>query len=161
MATALFNKYKEEPDQQIQHALLDDINRYLNKSLEIHPHYGSAILLKSGVITENYKRDQNIDLLLKEFSALLKINPGLQFIDQYLEYLNQRPSIKSKLAGFYFEIGAWFANERRSSKLALKYLHQYGLSIAPENKDLNRAVGQIYQKLNQAEKANYFLNKAN
>jgi len=161
MATALFNKYQEEPDQQIQHALLDDINRYLDKSLEIYPRYGSAILLKSGVVTENYKRDQDLDQLLKEFSALLKMNPRLQFIDQYLEYLNQRPAFKSKLAGFYFALGAWFANEQHSSRLALKYLQQYGLSVDPENRDLNRAVGQIYQKLNQAEKANYFLNKAN
>ncbi len=158
MATALFKEYQAETNRDRKYALLDDINVYLNKSLDIYPRYGSALTLKTGIVAENYKRDNNLDKLLDEFYKLLVISPNYSFIEEYLDYLGPRADA-SKLANFCFRIGAHYANEKRNSRVALKYLETIGLGIAPNHSGLNRAVGQIYEKIGQPEKASFYLSK--
>ncbi|MEM1318660.1 MAG: hypothetical protein AAGG75_00320 [Bacteroidota bacterium] len=159
MSTALFEQYKVETDQSRKYALLDDINVYLNKSLKIYPRYGSALTFKSGIVAENYQRDKNLDQLLEEFYQLLVITPNFPFIDQYMDYLVKREDA-DKLARFCLRVGAHYANEKRNSRIALKFLEGYGLTAAPNDRPLNRAVGQIYEKIGQPNKAAQYLIRA-
>ncbi|MEL6863793.1 MAG: hypothetical protein AAFP19_05205 [Bacteroidota bacterium] len=159
MGTALFEEYRKETDPKLKNELLDQINFYINRSLQINPSYGSAMTMKSGIVAENYKRDQDLDKLLAEFTKLLRLNPNLSFIDEYIVYLTDRAD-PQKLADFCYENGVYFARELKSPNLSLKYLQKYGLQVAPNDRRLNEAVGEIYQRLGKEEEAQYYLQKA-
>lgn len=140
MATAIYEQQylkidRKERDTRL--ALINQAGVYIDRALDIHPLYSSALNLKAGIIAEQYSFDRDIDKLLAGFDKLLQVKSNFSYIDQYLEYLNKRNDdrINTALIGFYYKIGTYFRDRRGAKPLANKYFRM-GLDIAPNNPQL-------------------------
>ncbi len=161
MGTALYKEYLEESDQATKNALLEDINFYIDRSLEINPKYISALTMKAGVVAENYNRDADIDKLLADFYHLITNKPNLNYINEYVEYLIERGDQNDKLVEWCYKVGTFFLqNNQGQPQLGFKYLMQYGLQIAPNDPRLNKAVGDGYQLMDRPAEAQQYYERA-
>ena len=145
MGTAIFEtKYLKSQDDAEKQRLLKQVKYHIDKSIEIHPRYGSALTMHAGVLSEEYKYDKDLDKLLREFEKVLQRKSNVPHIINYCEYLNRRvnDSSRSKLISFYYKVGSFFADTRRNKALARKYL-KFGLDIAPDNQTLNQAYQRV------------------
>ena len=143
MGTAIFENYKVEQDQTKKQAMLNDINYYIDRSLEINPRYGSALTMKGGLIAEDYRFNRDIDQLLTGFEKVLKIKRNHSFIEQYVEYLISSGKDDLKVANFCYRIGhQYFAQQLRDRTYATKYIN-YGLQADPNNAQLLQARGML------------------
>lgn len=138
MGTAFFEKYKIEKDNAVKQELLKNVSFHINKALEIHSRYGSALTMKSGVLAEEYKFDRDLDKLLAGFGDLIKVKYNLSYIDQYMKYLNSRADA-SKLINWYYHIGTYFKDNLQRNDLAAKYF-KMGLEVDANNPQLRQAL---------------------
>ncbi len=157
MGTALFEEYKTESDPKVRDQLREDFTYYIDRALEIHPRYGSAMTMKAGVAAENYKKDRNLDKLLDDFYKLIIVKPNLNFIDQYTEYLMDRGDT-AKLGNFCKKVGAAFV-ERGNYPMAVKY-YTYGTQATPSDGNMYRGLSNAYQAAGNSAKAQQYLNRA-
>ena len=145
MCTALFEmEYQKTNDQSLKKEILEKMTFHINKALDIHPEYGSALTMQAGVVTERYRYDRDLDLLLSDFTRILKKKGNESHVYKYCEYLNKRSTsdTTSKLINFYYNIGSYFADSRNASALAKRYFN-LGLQIAPSNPQLKQAIQRI------------------
>ena len=159
MGVALFEKYKVETDQQTRYALLDEVDYYIERSLEIYPSYGSALTMYAGVVAEQYKRDNDLDKLLQKFEVVLSKRTRLDFVDEYIVYLMDRAD-SDRLVQFLYKVGETMnAQGRGDYQTALHYLN-YAYQLTPRDPQLNLAIGRCYQNLGDQTKAQQFFNVA-
>ncbi|MEO1518829.1 MAG: hypothetical protein AAFV95_27690 [Bacteroidota bacterium] len=158
MGTALFKEYlAEKVDGKRKYELLDQVDQYVQKAMQINPRYGSAIKMYSGVAAEQYKKDRDIDKLLAQFKQLILTKPNIDYIDTYLEYLINQNESPDKLTTWCYEVGSRFAASGSTfTPNALKYLEKYGLQLTPNDPRIRQQLAQIYQSLGNAEKANFY-----
>ncbi len=145
MCTALFElEYQKTDDVALKKDLLSKMTFYIDKALHIYPEYGSALTMQAGVITERYRYDRDLDLLLADFTRILKKKGNESHIYRYCEYLNKRATdtSTSKLINFYYNIGTYFADSRNAKVLAKKYF-SLGLQVAPSNPQLKQALQRV------------------
>lgn len=157
-ATALFQEYKVMNPSPERNALLDEITIYVDRAMEINPRYGSAITMKSGVIAEQYKRDNDVDKLLNEFYKILVIRRSVPFIDQYLDYLIDRVPAK-KISDFSIK-SADALIQQNDFNNAMKYLTKYGVNVNSGDANVNYKLGKLYERVGDAAKAQTYLTRA-
>ncbi len=157
MGTALFDIYKGETDATRKNDLLDQVDFYINRSLEIYPNYFSANTMKSGVIAEIYKRDHDLDKLLNGFYEVLMVKSNLPFVSEYMEYLKTRED-RNKILDWCHRVGMGFT-QKGNWNTALKWL-DFGLGIAPGNKQMLQDIGTVYQTSGNPNKAQEYFNRA-
>ncbi|MEO1409663.1 MAG: hypothetical protein AAFW73_07255 [Bacteroidota bacterium] len=159
MGTALFNLYKEESDNKRRAELLDEVSAYMNRALEIVPNYGSALTMKSGIVAEYHKKDQNHEKLLAEFRSLLLIRSSLPFVRTYMDYLKGRGQIPvGMVVNWCADLGQEFLAAGRLNS-AQQWL-TYGLGYAPNDSRLLRLTGQMYESAGDGGRAQEFYNRA-
>lgn len=130
MGTALFEQYKEDKTKYKDN--LDLALTYFEKSLEIHPTYSNSLMMKAGVMAEQFKSNQDIDLLLEGFYDVYTIK-HVSYVIEYLEYLNGKPQHVSKLVSFYHKLGyLYFGREMKQYSNAKRFLN-YAIEIAPND----------------------------
>lgn len=56
-------------------ALVDSLNTYIDRSLEINPGYRLAGTMKIALAVARYREDRNLDKMLREFETLIKNQP--------------------------------------------------------------------------------------
>ncbi len=127
MATALFEEFqtiKDNPAKQKE--MLKEINKYINRSLEIYPDYFSALQMYSGVVGTNYLFDKDLDKALNGFYTILSRRTTISYVDQFLDYLDgQANTDKTKLKDFYFKLGYdLYYKEKKQYNNAVKYLEK-------------------------------------
>ena len=108
MGTSIWEKnyltLPKNADAAKRKAVLDSVNRYFVRSLEILPMYSSANSMKAGVAAEYHKLDNNLEKLIKAFEEVNLTGTYEKFILEYLHYLNPRiNNLKDAklLEGFY------------------------------------------------------------
>lgn len=127
MGYALYRQSIGTKDAAQKKALLDEATPYIDKALSIVPDYKDAIKSKAGLLAGYYQRDKDLDKLLNGFYVLLTQN-HVNFIDQYMEYLNPRAD-SDRLLQFYHRTGfELFWKEQQNTTLAQRYLN-YGFSL--------------------------------
>ena len=143
MGTALFdNFYRTETDYTKQQELLKDITRYINRSLEIYPTYGSALTMLGGVAAENYKTDNDLPKLLAAFEQVIKIKKRNSFVETYLDYLKGRGNTQT-MESFYHRIGYDFFYKKNGDKqYALFYLN-LGAKALPNSQLLLQDIAEV------------------
>lgn len=160
MATALYNEAKSLTDVNESKRLIYKADSLLNISLEMIPSYYSANQMKSGVIAEIYKYDRDLDKLLEGFKGVMHRKPGIGFIVQYMEYLNDRGVDQEKLMDFYWDASYnILIKEQRRPDVALK-LTNLALQLNSNDARINFATGKAYQMLGKADSGAGYLNKA-
>ena len=157
LGTAIFEEeYRKETDRKKQEILIEEVAYFIDRALQIHPTYGSALIMHSGVVAEEYKFDRNLDKLLGEFHSILQRKSHVPFVDQYTEYLLDRAD-GDKLADFCYNTGyQHFTQIRRDYTKAIQYLN-YGLQVRPNNSNLLNGIAQTYQLMGDTQKANSYL----
>lgn len=157
LGTAIFEEeYRKEKNRTRQKELIKEVAYFIDRALQIHPTYGSALTMHSGVVAEEYKFDRDLDQLLAEFYSILQRKSHLPFVDQYTEYLIGSVD-DQKLADFCYKIGYQHFNQvRRDYSKAIQYLN-YGLQAQPNNAKLLNGMAQTYQSMGDIQKANSYL----
>jgi len=85
MATAIYeDQYlvTDKSERAIREQYVDQATVYVDKAIEIHPLYSSALNLKAGLLAEKYNFDRDINKLLNGFLKLLKVKSNFSYIDQ-------------------------------------------------------------------------------
>ena len=142
MGTALFQEYKEMGGGEEKDALLKKISYYIDEALRINPSYGSAMVMKSGIVAEHYKQDSDLDKLLDEFYTLLERKKNLPFIETYITYLGEGRADTQKLTAFCYKVYILFSQKKKDPNYALKYVN-LGLKADPANTQLLNAKAQF------------------
>ncbi|MEM9917016.1 MAG: hypothetical protein AAF990_02905 [Bacteroidota bacterium] len=157
MGTALFKEYLAENAPAQKQALLEQVDAYVRKAMEVNPRYGSAIKMYSGVVAEQYKADGNLDKLLSQFKNLILTKPNIDYIDTYLEFLIDKGTDNDKLANWCYEVGSRFAASGSNfTGNALKYLEKYGMQLAPGDPRIRQELVKIYQALGNSNKVQQY-----
>lgn len=175
MATALFEEFQLEKDPTKRKAMLVDINKYINRSLEIYPDYYSALQMYAGVVGANYTQDHDLDKALAGFYTILSRRTTIAYVDQFLDYLEKTPGVDlQKMQDFYFKLGyEVFYKDKKFYNNAAKYLEKvlkYNDLDPKANYAMSLVMSEIgdYQKSDQYKKVamdqdmnvyNYFLQK--
>ena len=138
MSTAIFKRFfKKETDPNKKLDYLNQVTQYVNRALEIHPKYGSALTMKVIVATEHFRTDRDVSKLLKTFEEVLKIRRTDANIDIYLNHLRDNVSGSTQeLVDFCHRIGYEFFIKRAGEyDTGMKYIN-FGLSVSPGNAQL-------------------------
>ena len=153
LGTAIFEtEYKPSNDNAQKRVLIKEVAYFIDKALEIHPTYGSALIMHSGVVAEEYKYDGDLKKLLAEFYSILTRKSNIPFIGTYLAHLSSRAD-RQQLADFAYNTGyQYFGQTKKDYNNAIKYL-DYGLQAAPNNRTLLQSMGNIYQLMGDNQKA--------
>lgn len=166
MATALFNEYKtimnEKSQESIkrQEALLAEAYPYAQQAKSILPRYKNANLMLAGIAAEYYKLNGDQTKLLNEFTEIIVVRPDVEFVTDYLKYLNDRSKDYNELINFYYNIGYNILYQKyRNPQWAIHYL-ELGLQADIANKNLHHALYTCYESIGNNKKALYHLNKA-
>ncbi len=139
-------------------ALFEEATPYVDRALEIYPEYTDALTCKGGLLAGFYQMDGNLEVLLAGFYKILKAN-HVGFIDQYMEYLNNRADA-NQLSRFYHKAGfELFTNEKQNYPLAIKYL-SYGLQVNPNDLTLLEDLAKTYLAAGQKEQAEQMAQRA-
>lgn len=144
MATALFEKMKISNDPKEKKELLFRVEKYAQKALNIIPDYLNGNIMMLGVVSENYKLDNNIEKYIKGIRPIILNRPDIAFIKEFSDYLKGRGH-DAELFPFYLEVGTTLLgrNDGRRS-FALQYL-KYAYDLQPGNKQVNLAMAQAYE----------------
>ena len=153
LGTAIFEtEYRPSNDNAQKRALIQEVAYFIDRALEIHPTYGSALIMHSGVVAEEYKYDRDLKKLLAEFYSILTRKSNIPFIGTYLAHLSSRAD-QQQLADFAYKTGyQYFGQTKKDYNNAIKYL-EYGLQAAPNNRTLLQSIGNIYQLIGDNQKA--------
>ncbi len=140
-ATALYeDRYlkTDASDRDTREAYINEARIYIDRALEIHPKYSSALNLKAGVLAEQYKFNRDVKPLLDGFLELLKVKSNFSYIDEYLQYLNNKNNeeINFALVGFYYDIGSHYRVRQGGAKTIANKYFRMGLEVAPSNPQL-------------------------
>ena len=144
MGTALFKKYAQrETDREKKKVQLQEVKSYVDRSLEIHPNYGSAIQMQAKVATDIYRIDSKIEPLLQTFESIIKVRKTNESVDIYLNHFKNNNSWTNELSAFSYKIGyEYFFKQMGDRSTAAKYIN-YGLSIAPNDSSLQQAANEL------------------
>ena len=153
LGTAIFEtEYKIINDEVEKRALIKEVAYFIDRALEIHPTYGSALIMHSGVVAEEYKYDRDLKKLLDEFYFILTRKTNVPFVGTYLDHLSSRAD-SQQLADFAYKTGyQYFGQTKKDYNNAIKYLN-YGLQAAPTNRTLLQSMGNIYQLIGDNQQA--------
>lgn len=159
MGTALFNEYKEMTDRDQKKVVLDKAAVYIRRSKELFPTYHNANLMLAGIVTEEFKYDNDFDKLLSGLTSVATDAPTVSYLFEYFDYLATRPPDRSKLIDFYYNIGkSILIDQKFKFLIGIKYL-EYGLNLDPSNKKILEAIAITYEKIGNTNKAQEYFNR--
>jgi len=159
LGTAIFEtEYKPSNDNAQKKVLIKEVAYFIDRALDIHPTYGSALIMHSGVVAEEYKYDRDLTKLLNEFYSILTRKSNVPFVGTYLAHLSSRAD-QQQLADFAYKTGyQYFGETKKDYNNAIKYL-EHGLQAAPNNQTLLQSMGNIYQLMGDDQKAATYLSR--
>ena len=112
MATAIFNKYKEETDTNKKKQMLDEALPYAKKAVALHPNYKNGNLMIAGIMGEKFKYNYNYDEFFSEMLSVITKRPDIDFITEYLRWMNKKGE-NPQLTQFYFDAAAGLVANRK------------------------------------------------
>ncbi|MFT4533779.1 MAG: hypothetical protein ACJA1A_000354 [Saprospiraceae bacterium] len=155
MATALYNEGKESTSADKWEKLQQGYD-YATKAVKIHPTYQNGNLMKAGIAAELYKNDRDEKLLLSRFAEVMRKRPDVAYINEYMEYLEDRTSDMDYLLNWYVDVSINdVLNRANQPKWALHYLNRAYL-LDKSNKKVLEGISLVYSVLGDAEKSNSF-----
>jgi len=156
--TAWFNKYKELQPGPEKDRALELAAYYVRRSKELFPSYHNANLMLAGIVGEEFKRDGDMQKVFSEFTEIIKTNPRISFVYEFLDYLQERASTQD-LTDFYYNAGKIILiDQQLKFNEGLNYL-QRGLNVDPNNQRILEAMAKTYEQLGNSAKAQEFYNR--
>ena len=144
MATATYNQFREQPNSDEKKTQLLLASYYAKNALKVYPTYKNGNLMRAGVAAELYKFDYELPALLEVFKEVMSRRPDLDYIYQYMDYLNDNQP-KGELTDFYHDVGyEMLFQEQRRFGAAVKFLEK-GLEHDVDNPLLIQAIAEVYE----------------
>ena len=79
-------------DPAIKKPLVDSMEYHINRSLQIYPDYGAALIMKGAVAAARFDLDHQLDKFFHEMEYIMEkipYNPNFRdFLDKYMDYLS-------------------------------------------------------------------------
>lgn len=141
---------------------VDTMEYHINKSLEIYPNYGAALIMKAAVDAARFEQDGQLDKLFHGFEIVLEKIPYntnvRSFIDQYLDYLGS--SNPEKYLAFCYRVGyLQYYKKLKDAKTGLHFM-EFALKRQWEDKRTYESAAEIYQALGDGQRADAMRAKA-
>jgi tetratricopeptide (TPR) repeat protein len=156
--TALYeNVYLKTKDPEEKKRTVDTMEYHINRSLEINPNYGSALVMKGAIAAARFEQDRQMDKLFHEFGILMESIPNnanfRPFFDKYMNYLATSGGNPNKINAFCYRIGyEYFFKQKNDLKNAVAILEQ-ALPTQAENERLLNALSEVYTAAGNPQKA--------
>jgi len=159
MATALYEEARKLNDPAAKKEMLDEAEYYADKSLAIYPPYSSANQIKSGLVAERYLRDNDLNKLLADFTKILDAKPQVEYIPQFLDYLNDHAP-QGAMIDFYYKAGYELLAKTKGEYPTAITILKLGEKIAPNDPRILYGLGKaLYDGGDQVQGTQY-LSKA-
>lgn len=159
MATALYNEGKESTASD-KWEKLEKGYEYAAKAVKIHPTYQNGNLMKAGIAAELYKKDRDEKLLLSRFGEVMAKRPDIPYINEYLEYLDDRTGDTDYLLDWYAKVSIdEVLKKANKPKWALHYLNR-AYEIDKSNKKVLEGISLVYGVLGDTNRSNSFRSQA-
>lgn len=156
---ALYHQFREaEPGDQ-KSRLLNQSAHYIGRALEVYPTYQTALQMQSGVVVERYRSHGDLGRLLHEFKEILKVSPRVEYVREYLEYLNKRPSNRDELIPFYYDLGYKTLFPLGFTTEAYVYL-KMGYELDPFHLGINSALAEVLDEVGNPTEAQKYRKRA-
>ena len=120
----VYKKLPATTDPARRKAVLDSINPWFQRSLQILPSYSEANAMKAGLAGEYHKLDNNNDALLKSFEEVILAGTYEKFILEYLQYVNKRITSRKeaeKFVAFYGRMITYYDKNFKNTSLPSDY----------------------------------------
>ena len=142
-------------DPAIKKPLVDTMEYHINRSLQIYPDYGAALIMKGAVAAARFDLDHQLDKFFHEMEYIMEkipYNPNFRdFLDKYMDYLNG--SNADKYLAFCHRAGyEFFFKKKNDAKTAEKFL-LYGLNRQYEDIRILDDLTEVYTALGNTAKA--------
>ena len=116
--------------------------------------------MKAGLATELYKRDRNEKLLLERFAEVMVQRPDVSFVNEYLDYLENRTDDMDFLLNWYAETSINnILTKGNKPKWALHFLNK-AYKIDKSNKKVLEGISLVYARMGNSQKASQFRSMA-
>jgi len=161
--TLFEDDYSKATDPAIKKALVDLMEYHVERSLQINPNYGAALVMKFNVATARFQLDHQLDKFFHQVETVMEKIPYntifRENLDKYMVYLNGSNS--DKYISFCHRAGYdFYYKDRKDPDTALKFL-QYGLDRQTEDIRILDDMAEIYMAIGQDTKAIQFKARAN
>lgn len=158
MSTALYELGKDTTAEEKQ-KIFEEAEYYVDRSLAIYPEYLSANQMKSGFVAERYLVHHNLQQLLSEFTQILTVRPQVEYIQQFMEYLNGREDVAT-LTDFYYKAGYELLSKQKGlHPLAITYL-KMGEKISPNDPRILFGLGKAFYNGGDQVQGTQYLDRA-
>ena len=157
--TALYKdeymKVKESKDVAVKKPLVDTMEYHINRSLQINPDYGAALIMKGAVAAARFDIDHQLDKFFHEMEYIMEkipYNPNFrEFLDKYMDYLTAANA--EKYMAFCHRVGYdFFFKKKNDLKTAEKFLI-YGLNRQYEDIRILDDLSEVYTAMGNPAKA--------
>lgn len=156
----LYEQAVATTDPKEKGRLLNEAQSYLKRSEAILPSYSEPVRMQAGVAAGLYEIDGDLNKLLTEFKRILSRYPDVEFVPNYLNYLNGTSKDVPLLLNFYYQTGyELLVNQMKRADNGIKIL-ELGLTLDRNDPRLNQALGQTYLLIGNQNKANTHFNIA-
>ncbi|MBT8231080.1 MAG: hypothetical protein HKO66_12870 [Saprospiraceae bacterium] len=153
MATALFNHYKTTTSREEKNKLLAEAKPYADRAVEIYPMYLNGYIMKTGIAAEQFKYDRDLDKLLATFKSAIRYRPDVDYITQYMKYLNGKSQYEDQLINFYLDVGDnLLFTQLRNDSWAVHYL-LLALEVRPSDPRVKAALVKVYTAMGRPKDA--------
>jgi len=155
--------YQKEKDPVRKTPIVDLMEFHINRSLQINPNYGAALVMKAAVAAARFDLDHQLDKLFHQFEDVLEKIPYntnfRSFLDQYMKYLDG--SNADKYVAFCHRVGyEFFYEKKKDLPTAMKFI-QYGIDRQTEDIRLLDDAAEIYTAMGEPTKAAEMKARAN
>ena len=142
-------------DKSVKAPLVDTMEYHINRSLQINPNYGAALIMKGAVAAARFDVDNQLDKFFHEMEYIIEkipYNPNFRdFLDKYMDYLNG--SNADKYMAFCHRVGYDFYFKKKNDlKTAEKFLI-YGLNRQYEDIRILDDLTEVYTAMGNPAKA--------
>lgn len=136
---------------------VDTMEYHINRSLEINPNYGSALIMKGAIAAARYEQNKQLDTLLQSFRMLMERIPNnanfRPFFDQYIKYLANTSGKPQAVSDFIYQLGYdYFFRDKKDLPNAIAVMELL-LDTRAEDERILRALAEVYTAANNAQKA--------
>jgi protein O-mannosyl-transferase len=162
--TSLYKEqYQTTKDPELKKRLVDTMEYHINRSLEINPDYGAALIMKAAVSAARFEQDHQLDKFFHEIEYILEKIPYntnfRNYLDQYLKYLDGSNS--DKYVSFCHRVGYEFFYLKKKDPKAALYFLKFGLDRQTEDIRILDAMAEVYKALGDSVKSDEMKARAN
>lgn len=155
-------RYVGEKNQAIRKQLVEEMEYHVKRSLEIHPTYGAALVMKFNVAAARFEIDHQLDKFFhvaEDVIEKIPYNPTFRKnLAAYLKYLDGANA--DKYMAFCYRVGYEFFWKKKNDSQAALFFLEFALNRQYEDIRTLESIAEIMEAVGDKEKAKEFRARA-